>query len=626
MRAWTFGAFGLASGQQAGTQKSNYHMPMPLSECTSSGCTSETKSLTVDANWRWTHSAGGSNNCYTGNQWDASLCPDGAACAANCALGAIPEDEWSGTLGIHEESEGVSLGFVTVGPYSKNVGSRLYVLENESEYKLFKMLNKEMSFDVDVSSMPCGLNSAVYFVEMDSTGDSGGSNKAGAAYGTGYCDGQCARDVKFMKGEANIKDWKVNTGDPYHNSGTGSLGACCAEMDLWEANSMSTAFTAHPSTKEGQYICNGDSECGAQDGDRYIAPTDRDGCDINSYRLGNENFYGPGSSYAVDTTKKFTVVTQFHAPTGALENIVQFYIQDGKRIDHQSFSGLPGTSETSEFCSAQKTLFGDRDDFAKKGGLKQMGEALDRGMVLVVSLWDDISVYMNWLDSYDGCDPTEPGCKRGPCDPTVGKPATLRSEHPGSSYSFLNLKVGDIDTTNPSVPPTPPPSPPAPSPPAPSPPAPPSPPSPPSPSPSGDCPGGSLSACEAACAVVTGAAYDACVSVCKQDCPSTATTTTAAPAPAPSPSPSPVPSGCPGGTLSACIGDCPTNPTIFASCVARCEELCVTTTTPAPAGMCCWQDCDTTDTCLPSDACSSDEDSCLSCSGIWCPASTSFLV
>merc|ERR1712070_1047683 len=130
----------------------------------------------------------------------------------------------------------------------------------------------------------------------------------------------------------------------------------------------------------------------------------------------------------------------------------------------------------------------------KKGGLKAMGEALDRGMVLVVSLWDDISVYMNWLDSYDGCDPSEPGCKRGPCDPDVGKPETLRNAHPDSSYSFLNLKVGDLDTTNPDVPPTPAPSPPSPA---------PSPPTP--PSPSGDCPGGSMSACVAACSVVTGA-------------------------------------------------------------------------------------------------------------------------
>merc|ERR1719503_227553 len=263
--------------------------------------------------------------------------------------------------------------------------------------------------------------------------------------------------------------------------------------------------------------------------------------------------------------KKFTVVTQFHAPNGELENIVQFYVQDGKRIDHQSFSGISGTSETTEFCAAQKTLFGDRDDFSKKGGLKAMGEALDRGMVLVVSLWDDISIYMNWLDSYNDCDPTEPGCKRGPCDPAVGKPETLREAHPDSSYSFLNLKDGDLDTTNPDVPPTPAPSP-----------------SPPGPTP---------------------------------------------PAPSP-PAPTPVPSDCPGGSLQACIGDCPTNPTVFASCVSRCEELCApaTTTTTAAPGMCCWQDCQTMDTCLPGDACSADEETCTGCSGIWCPGSSLVLV
>merc|ERR1711967_106247 len=123
------------------------------------------------------------------------------------------------------------------GPYSVNVGSRSYVMENDSEYKLFRMLQKEISFEVDLSNMPCGTNAAIYFSEMEKSGNMGPTNEAGAAYGTGYCDGQCARDLKFVKGEANIKDWKVNTNAPYHNSGTGSFGACCAEMDLWEANS-----------------------------------------------------------------------------------------------------------------------------------------------------------------------------------------------------------------------------------------------------------------------------------------------------------------------------------------------------------------------------------------------------
>ena len=104
--------------------------------------------------------------------------------------------------------------------------------------------------------------------------------------------------------------------------------------------------------------------------------------------------------------------------------------------------------ESDEFCDAQKTAFGDRNSFAEKGGMKAMGAALDRGMVLVISLWDDIAVNMNWLDSeMDGCDPSEPGCERGPCDPADGKPETLREAHPDSSYVMTNLKWGDIGTT-----------------------------------------------------------------------------------------------------------------------------------------------------------------------------------
>jgi cellulose 1,4-beta-cellobiosidase len=506
----------VVDAQQKGTLKTNYHMPVSLEECTSVGCSANTEAkLTLDANWRWTHSASGSSNCYTGNQWDSTLCPDGVTCAKNCALGAVPSDEWSGTIGVKEATNGVTLDFVTIGPYSKNVGSRLYVMEG-TEYKMFKMLNKEISFDVDMSNMPCGLNGAVYFVEMDKDGNKGGNNAAGAEYGTGYCDGQCARDIKFVQGEANIKDWTVSTSDPWSNSGTGLFGSCCAEMDLWEANSMSTAFTPHPSNKAGLSICQGDSECGAQDGDRYIAPTDRDGCDINSYRMGETTFYGPGASFTVDTSKPFTVVTQFHAPSGVLESINQWYIQGGKRIDHPDYLGM-GNAETDAFCSAQKEDFGDTDDFSTKGGMKVMGEALDRGMVLVISLWDDISVYMNWLDSYDPKqDPSKPGVKRGSCSPTEGEPETLRNAHPDSHYTFSNLMLGDIDTTHPDFPPSP--TPPSPTPPSPTPPSPTPPsPTPPTPTPS-DCPGGSLSACLDICPKSPAEVYQICVQTCLDRC------------------------------------------------------------------------------------------------------------
>lgn len=37
------------------------------------------------------------------------------------------------------------------------------------------------------------------------------------------------------------------------------------------------------------------------------------GCDFNSYRLGDTTCYGEGSGYTVDSTRRITVPTQFHA-------------------------------------------------------------------------------------------------------------------------------------------------------------------------------------------------------------------------------------------------------------------------------------------------------------------------
>ena len=49
-----------------------------------------------------------------------------------------------------------------------------------------------------MSQLPCGLNGALYFVEMQADGGLSEypGNKAGAAYGTGYCDAQCPHDIK----------------------------------------------------------------------------------------------------------------------------------------------------------------------------------------------------------------------------------------------------------------------------------------------------------------------------------------------------------------------------------------------------------------------------------------------
>lgn len=87
-------------------------------------------------------------------------------------------------------------------------------MADESKYFMFKLLNKEFAFDVDVSNLPCGLNGALYFVEMDEDGGASRfpTNKAGAKYGTGYCDTQCPHDIKFINGEVSaVGDHRVHS-------------------------------------------------------------------------------------------------------------------------------------------------------------------------------------------------------------------------------------------------------------------------------------------------------------------------------------------------------------------------------------------------------------------------------
>jgi len=393
------------------------------------------------------HNVGGYQNCFTGVDWDRNFCPDPASCTRNCAIDGVPAADWSNPYGTRQISKGIEMKLVTHGQYGDNVGARVYLLESPDRYKMYKLLNREFSFDVDVSALECGINGALYFVEMEADGGSSKypTNKAGARYGTGYCDAQCPHDIKFICGEANCKDWQDDQG--YY-------GSCCAEFDVWEANKQANAYTAHPCTFPGYHRCEG-NDCG--DGaQRQHGNCDKDGCDLNPFRNGNHNFYGPGSSYAVDTSKPFTVVTQFITSDGTdngdLSEIRRFYVQNGKKIEtpKTNVSGL-GTynSLTNQHCGNQKKVFEEAPTFIAKGGMKAMGEAMRRGMVLVLSLWDDHTANMLWLDSdYPlEADPSKPGVKRGPCSRDSGKPTDVERNYPNAYVSYSNVKSGLIGTT-----------------------------------------------------------------------------------------------------------------------------------------------------------------------------------
>ncbi|KAG9386531.1 Glyco-hydro-7 multi-domain protein [Pyrenophora tritici-repentis] len=365
-----------------------------------------------------------STNCYNGNTWDTTACPDNKACATNCAIDGA---DYSGTYGITASSNSLKLKFITKGSYSTNIGSRTYLMKDDSTYEMFKFTgNQEFTFDVDLSNLPCGFNGALYFVSMDADGGMKkySTNKAGAKYG-----------------------WQPSSNDK--NAGVGGYGSCCAEMDIWEANSVSTAVTPHSCSTIEQARCSGDTCGGTYSADRYAGTCDPDGCDFNSYRMGVKDFYGKGKT--VDTSKKFTIVTQFIG-TGDNMEIKRFYVQGGKTIPQpaSAIPGVDGNSITTKFCDQQKAVFGDRYTFKEKGGMANMAKALANGMVLVMSLWDDHNSNMLWLDSTYPTDKnpdTDLGSARGECETTSGAPADVESKYPDATVTYSNIKFGPLNST-----------------------------------------------------------------------------------------------------------------------------------------------------------------------------------
>jgi cellulase len=275
---------------------------------------------------------------------------------------------------------------------TQNASPRLYLLGDDGNYEMLQLLGQELTFTVDLSTLPCGENGALYLGEMDKTGGRNEYNTGAAQYGSGYCDAQCP-----------VQTWKNGT------LNTNASGYCCNEMDILEANSRAHSFTPHP--------CN-DADC------------DRGGCGLNPYASGYHDYYGPGGT--VDTTKPFTVITQFNTndgtTKGTLTSITRKYIQNGKLI---ASAAAGADTITAEGCLAASP------SAATFGGLTTMGQALGRGMVLTFAIWNDAGQFMNWLDSGSN----------GPCSATEGDPALLIKNYPSTHVIFSNIRWGDIGST-----------------------------------------------------------------------------------------------------------------------------------------------------------------------------------
>lgn len=73
---------------------------------------------------------------------------------------------------------------------------------------------------------------------------------------------------------------------------------------------------------------------------------------------------------------------------------MQYFIQDGQRIDvpAPTFDGIADSSDiTDDLCTNQFNVFGERDRYGEVGGWTAMQDAITKPMVLVMSIWNDVS-------------------------------------------------------------------------------------------------------------------------------------------------------------------------------------------------------------------------------------------
>jgi hypothetical protein len=105
-------------------------------------------------------------------------------------------------------------------------GPRVYLIEEAGTNKntMFQLKSQEFTFDVELSTMPCGFNAALYFVGMT-------ENEGDAENGTNYCDAQAVG------------------------------GTFCSEMDIMEANIHAQQYTTHACVDACSSFTTGVDEC-----------------------------------------------------------------------------------------------------------------------------------------------------------------------------------------------------------------------------------------------------------------------------------------------------------------------------------------------------------------------------
>ncbi len=237
--------------------------------------------------------------------------------------------------------------------------NRLYAIEDinvrdwpEVRYHKFPVLDKQLSFSVDLSGVNCGCNAAVYLVAMPAHGSADPQNPAA------YCDIQgYDQDVP-----------------------------ACVELDLLEGNAKAIQATLHTFRGHGVdgHSCN------------------QDGCAANWGRTQDTaHLYGPSSRVGIDSSRPFQVTASFKQTEdwqpqhtlGALMDVTLSQTDDSgaTRIMHFFDGSSVGGSHAPH---------NQRKPVSQEDKRRTREALISPGVALVVSLWtaEDLS----WLDG--GCE------------------------------------------------------------------------------------------------------------------------------------------------------------------------------------------------------------------------------
>jgi len=169
--------------------------------------------------------------------------------------------------GMVSEPDQNAIQYLDDGDIKLSKGTRGYLIDNVDEtswsdvqYKKLDLLGKTLSFSVDLSTVPCGCNAAVYLVAMT----------APESDSSGYCD--------------------------IHTSPS------CVELDLMEANTNAIQTTVHTAaTGPG---------------------CDANGCVLNWGKTSTE-MYGPSGDHTINTEQPFRVITSFGLDGSMSVSLVQ---------------------------------------------------------------------------------------------------------------------------------------------------------------------------------------------------------------------------------------------------------------------------------------------------------------